>query len=220
MFSILQQSVFAFVCLCTPASVQIGAVFAAVCIVHTSQQMGCYITAAACSVWLPVNRGGGGTGSGTNGGGGFRMKEGNERRWDGGSDAPLATCYRSRHGTVNLLSCVPLLFYLFFSLRCAPPHIIGSAWFVFHWRGSQQSTDSHFCSVSHSSPHTGGLPAPPTCNISAVWQACSDSWACPAAPPGFREMWVGGGGMKTIQCLLHFNALSESKITDTNDIAE
>lgn len=100
-----QQSVFVFVCLSTPASVPIWAVFAAVHHLHQP-------TNGLLYNGPPVD-GGREKGSGTNGG--FKTKKGNVRRREGGSDAPLATCCRSIHGAVNRLCCCP-----FFS--CNPPH--------------------------------------------------------------------------------------------------
>lgn len=49
---------------------------------------------------------------------------------EGVSDAPLAKCCGSRHGTANLLFCSPFSPVFGFLSR----HIIGSAWFLFHWR--------------------------------------------------------------------------------------
>lgn len=67
-----------------------------------------------------------------------------EREWEKGreavkrkrgvSDAPLAKCCGSRHGTANLLFCSPLSLSFLSRVRVLSRHIIGSAWFVFHWR--------------------------------------------------------------------------------------
>ena len=96
---------------------------------------------------------------------------------EGVSDAPLAKCCGSRHGTANLLFCSPFSPVFGFLSR----HIIGSAWFLFHWKEVQ--TVIYLVSpIPRLAPSVS--PAPTACEISAPWQAYSDSRSCPGVPLG------------------------------------
>lgn len=99
---------------------------------------------------------------------------------EGVSDAPLAKCCGSRHGTANLLFCSPFSPVFGFLSR----HIIGSAWFLFHWRAlSEVQTVIYLVSpIPRIAPSVS--PAPPACEISAPWQAYSDSRSWPGVPLG------------------------------------
>lgn len=143
------------------------------------------------SDWQPAERQ---KGSGTNGG--FRMKKGNERRrrrrrrW-------RAPGYMSRFQTRHSKS--PLLAALFSPMFFSSTHY----WFGlirFLLKGSQQSTDRHLFSISHSSPHSACQLTPPPPPVHVTHQQCDrHSQTVVNVQRGSGETW-GLDEKNTINC--------------------
>lgn len=101
-------------------------------------------------------------------------------------------------------------------------HIIGSAWFLFHSRALSKVSDIYIVSFIPRLARPSFQRPPPTCEISALWQADSDSRPIQESP---RAWWDEGGKTKRIRSTVsalygHFNTDLTSVNRGTNDISD